>query len=63
MSSGPTAESFDIGGACFSSKSGKGRLCSSDLSDVKLTVFLFLFLFSFLIFLRFNGLKFRGVVF
>ena len=34
MLSGPTAESFDFCSACLSSKSEKGWLCFSDLSDV-----------------------------
>ena len=48
MSSGPTAESFDFCSACLSSKSEKGWLYSSVLSDVNFTVVLFIYFYLFI---------------
>ena len=50
MRLGPTAESLDFGSACLSFQSKKGRLYSSEISNVKLTFFLHL-----------NGLKLWAV--
>ena len=54
MSSGPTAESLHFWSACLSSKSEKGWLYSSVLSDLNFT--------GFFLFLHFNGLKFWRIV-
>ena len=39
MRLGPTAEYLDFGSACLSFQSKKGRLYSSEISNVKLTFF------------------------